>query len=280
MTPLPEERYGEAAPALREVAVNHLFARSVVERHVRGRVCVDDETEPRSFHVLHPYGMSLLFGEVGDGFLRDGLVPYLTGADGRREKTEWLQVFPPALEARIDEALGDRLATAGPGRDPSPPPAPVVKHRRVNFAFDPGRYRRFRRSIDLGALSFAAVDEDLFEVVDGSVVPRRFWDDAAGFRSRGVGFALLAEGEAASVAFSSFRHDPLVELGMETRPRWRRKGLAAAVTAKLIDHCLEKGLEPVWACRLGNEGSFRLAVRLGFQPGAVLPYYELRAPRR
>jgi L-amino acid N-acyltransferase YncA len=67
----------------------------------------------------------------------------------------------------------------------------------------------------------------------------------------------------------------MLELGMETEPEFRRKGFASIITAKLIDYCLERDLEPIWACRDGNKASYNLAVKLGFEPVAYLPYYEL-----
>jgi hypothetical protein len=34
-------------------------------------------------------------------------------------------------------------------------------------------------------------------------------------------------------------------------------------------------LEPVWACRLENDGSYKLAQKLGFEPVLEIPYYRL-----
>jgi hypothetical protein len=43
-----------AASKLKDVAINHLFARSVIEHHVKGKVYVDDLSTPNSFYVLNP----------------------------------------------------------------------------------------------------------------------------------------------------------------------------------------------------------------------------------
>jgi hypothetical protein len=45
--------------------------------------------------------------------------------------------------------------------------------------------------------------------------------------------------------------------------------------AALIDRTLQLGLEPVWACRLDNHASYRLARKLGFAHALSLPYYRL-----
>ncbi len=63
---------------------------------------------------------------------------------------------------------------------------------------------------------------------------------------------------------------------METLQEYRRKGLASIICAKLIDYCLDNGLEPVWSCRESNAGSYYLALKSGFEPVASLPYYELK----
>jgi len=92
-----------------------------------------------------------------------------------------------------------------------------------------------------------------------------------------VGFTLVGDGELISTAFSSFRHDGKLEIGIETLEAHRGNGYAQCVCARLIDYCLEHGLEPVWSCRLGNKGSYELALRLGFEPTITRPYYEVSA---
>jgi GNAT superfamily N-acetyltransferase len=166
-----------------------------------------------------------------------------------------------------------RPADGDPGRNP--PGWAAVRHERVNFVFNPAKYHQYRSEIDLGAFCFRNLDGILYEATDGAVVPKKFWNSAPEFAARGVGFALMLAGQAVAVSFSSFIHEGMLELGMETKPEHRKKGLGGVVCARLIDHCLEGGREPVWSCRRGNEGSYRLALKLGFEPIATLPYYEL-----
>ena len=47
MLELARDHYALAIPKLREVSSNHLFARSVVEKHVDGKVYVDDINDPK-----------------------------------------------------------------------------------------------------------------------------------------------------------------------------------------------------------------------------------------
>ncbi|MBP7847104.1 MAG: hypothetical protein KAZ94_03120 [Burkholderiales bacterium] len=49
------------------------------------------------------------------------------------------------------------------------------------------------------------------------------------------------------------------------------------VCARLIDYTLAHNLEPIWACRKGNQGSYNLAQLLGFVPVRELAYYQFKA---
>ena len=85
---LAKNNYNLAASKLKDVAINHFFARSVVEHHVEGKVYVDDLSTPNSFYVLNPYGMSLLYGNVSHRFLNSQLKGYLLGTSGLRKADE------------------------------------------------------------------------------------------------------------------------------------------------------------------------------------------------
>jgi GNAT superfamily N-acetyltransferase len=272
---LPLNDYKLAIPKLTEVTINNLFARSVVEQHVDGKVYVDNIATPKAFYVIHPYGMSLLYGDVSDDFLQSELKDFLLDRNGLRKASEWLQIFPSELENRIDMILGKKLTISDSGTYRDNSGDAVVKHKRINFKFNLQKFEQFRCKIDLNEYSFCDVDIDLYNETNGSVVPKKFWNNASEFLMHGVGFSLMVEDQAVAIAFSSFVHDEMLELGMETKSEYRRRGFASIISAKLVEYCLEKGLEPVWACRQGNHGSYNLAIKLGFEPIACLPYYEL-----
>ena len=271
---LPLDDYKLAIPKLREVAINNLFARSVVENHVKGKIYVDNYENPRAFYVIHPYGMSLLYGDVSDDFLQIELKDYLLGSNGLRKVSEWLQVFPSELENRIDRVLGNKISNISDKNRNSSGNA-VVKHKRVNFKFNQRKFEKYKCKINLDEYSFCEVDTALYNETNGSVVPNKFWNNASDFALHSVGFSLIVKGQAVAVAFASFRHDEMLELGMETKSEYRRRGFAGIVSAKLVEYCLERELEPIWSCRQGNQGSYNLAIKLGFEPIAILPYYEL-----
>ena len=241
---LAEPEYHRLAARLAVLEMNTLFARAVLERDAPGRVLADANG---AVYVIHGYGMSLLFG----GTPNDEVLAEVTATP--RADAEWLQVsgaWAPHFE---------KLAF-------------VEKHTRVNFTFSEAAFRGRRprahgqRIVRVGHAAFAMA---------GSVVPRAFWRAAGDFVTRGAGYAVMIGEAMASLAFSAFVTPNQLEIGIETLPEYRGRGLAALACAALVDHCLARGVEPVWACRLDNTASHRLAESLGFAPTRRLPYFRV-----
>lgn len=280
MKPLSPAEYPRVEALLRAVPINTLFARAVVERQVSGRVYVDDTVSPRTVYVAHPYGMSLLFGSTDRADFNKGLVPYLTG-DVPRVGPEWLQVFPDEWSGRLAKMLRDRLTLLRPAPGATvaavfPDARKVVQTIRVNFHFEARRYAELNDTLVLPAGCELTEDAGwIYRHMQGSVVPSAFWDTSDEFEARGAATALLYRGALASAAFASFVMDDYLELGIETYEPFRGKGFALHACAVLINYCLKRGLEPVWACRLDNHASYRLALRLGFVHALSIPYYQL-----
>ncbi len=257
MLALEPRAYHKVAGLVHDVPFNTLFAQVVVEGQVPGSVFVDDPGNPRACYVQHPHGMSLLAGETRDPHFQAALVAHLTDARGLRHHDEWLQIHPRAWKERLVDVLGER------------------EHTRLNFAFDPTQFAKLGHpSLQAGDV-LVPIDAAMFDAFSGAVVPRHFWRDADHFLRDGVGFAIVRNGDLAATAFSAFVRDGQLEIGVETKPAYRGAGHALRVCAALIAHGLARGLEPVWSCREENEGSVRLAGKLGFVPSLRLPYFRL-----
>lgn len=246
----PAER-ARASAALGALEMNTLFARAVLNQEVPGRAYAN--AEGTTFYVVHGYGMSLLFGEPCERVLREVLRK-------PRDADEWLQVAPNGWAAHVTGLASPLVETS----------------TRINFAFSAERYLSFRAALGPPPYPVVPAGASAFET-EGSVVPRRFWRDAARFEREGAAFALLSDGAIASLAFSAFVTTSALEIGIETAPAYRGQGLAKHACAALIDDCLTRNLEPVWACRLENAPSHRLAETLGFEPIRRLPYFRLHA---
>lgn len=279
MIELNVNEYYKVLKPLQSVNINTLFAKAVICKQVPGAVYVDDEKEPTVFYIAHPYGMSLLFGNANNEKFNKNLYCYLTNENKVRNKHEWLQVFPNTWSDTIKTVLGSKLVTkdviASQSINTDDICGKVVENTRVNFAFNIIEYNNWIKNADVQEYEIVHTTKEMFQKIKGSVTPEYFWRDEEQFADSGIGYSLLFDGEIASTAFSAFRHENQLEIGIETLEKYRAKGFAWHVCSALIDYCIENGLEPVWACRLENIGSYNLAKKLGFVPSLHIPYYRL-----
>ncbi len=87
--------------------------------------------------------------------------------------------------------------------------------------------------------------------------------DNQAYEELGLGFLVLdAEGNPAAGASSYSVYSGGIEIEVDTKKEFRRKGLAAAVCAQLILTALEKGLYPSWDA--ANLISVHLSEKLGY----------------
>ena len=150
----------------------------------------------------------------------------------------------------------------------------IELNTRVNFKFNLKKYLLTKRT-NQSIIKIVRTDRETAALMKGSVVPLNFWDSADAFYKNGIGFGLCYDNQLVSMAFSSFILDNQLELGIETIEQYKGKGLALLACSALIGYCVENGYEPVWACRLENMGSYKLALKLGFEPMLSILYYRL-----
>ncbi len=274
MIELSRNRYHLLLPPLMEVQVNTLFARFVLQHKVTGKVYVNRLENPSVYYIEHPYGMSLLFGDTGDEAFNRCFVEYALNTSEERKHYVWMQAYPKTWNDKLESLLDKKLVKAG-NHENEVQNNMVELNTRVNFRFNPDKYRRFRQSLTRKNYEIVRTDEKIYIAMEGSVVPCHFWDNAGEFAKNGVGFSLFYEGKLATTAFSAYIFEGILELGMETFPEYRGKGLAQLVCSALIDYCMDHNYEPVWSCRLENVASYKLAQKLGFEPTLTLPYYRL-----
>jgi RimJ/RimL family protein N-acetyltransferase len=257
-----------------------MFALSVLERKIKGKVYIDQKASPTSFYIQHPYGMALLCGETNNEDFYVRLASYLLNLEKTRDKIEWLQVYPVSLYSKVERILGTNLIKINPDEpyeesSVREADSKVIESQRINFVFNEEKYLFFIRNLQQHDYKIVTTSESFYYQLDGSVVPKHFWNNFSDFKKNGVGFTLLEHGIPVSTAFSSFIIDNRLEIGIETSNNSRGSGFASVVCAKLIDYCLANEYEPVWSCNSGNIGSRKLANKLGFEETKRVPYYRL-----
>ncbi|WP_343670560.1 GNAT family N-acetyltransferase [Chitinophaga sp.] len=273
---LDRKDYVKATSALSKMTINNLFARSVLEGKITGKVYADNKLSPTTFYILHPYGMSLLLGNSSNHQFNEQFKNHALNTGKNRQRYEWMQVFPDSWNPVLATLLGDQLVKLEDNEEDLQ--AGIVElNNRVNFKFNKEKFLLTKLIQPAGNEDIAIVQTDavLFREMKGSVTPADFWDSEQDFLKNGFAYSLLYQGKLAATAFSACWFGELFELGIETNPEFRGQGFARLVCTKLIEFCIQQGYEPLWACRQANTGSYQLALKLGFDVSSITPYYRL-----
>jgi GNAT superfamily N-acetyltransferase len=133
---------------------------------------------------------------------------------------------------------------------------------------NPGALRAMEAALPAG-FELRRLDAALAGQLDSELEPHALQAFAgpADLVRDGLGFGAMRDGRLASAATSYAISSRFVEVAIATRPAFRGRGLALAVSAALVRHCLAQGLVPRWSA--SNPVSQRLAVRLGFRPAGA-----------
>ena len=122
-----------------------------------------------------------------------------------------------------------------------------------------------------GGYALVPMDDAVYGMAMGELWARDFcarFANADDYRRRGVGVAVLLQGELLAGASSYIVYDGGIEIEIATRRDYRRKGLGTACGAGLILECLRRGLRPSWDAQ--DLRSAALAEKLGY--GRARPY--------
>jgi GNAT superfamily N-acetyltransferase len=271
---LDENKYGILTNQLSQVTINNLFARSVIEKKISGKVFVDNTENPKTFYVVHPYGMSLLFGDSQNQEFNARFLDYSLNLNKIRNRHEWMQANPGDWDSVLPKLYDGKLKKSSDNSE-NKESGIIELNTRINFKFNREKYIANKSETLPRDCVVVRTDKKIYEEMKGSVIPSFFWDSADDFINKGVGFSLFCNNKLATTAYSAFIHEPKLELGIETIPEFRGKGFAQWTCSALIDYCLVHDFEPLWACRIENASSYRLAEKLGFEACKEIPYYRL-----
>lgn len=109
------------------------------------------------------------------------------------------------------------------------------------------------------------IDERLYEMCRAKAWSRDLvsqFPDYEAYRRLGIGAVICKNGMIVSGASSYSRYKEGIEIEIDTKEEYRRKGLAYVCGAKLILECLKQNLYPSWDAQ--NKGSVALAEKLGY----------------
>ena len=224
---------------------------SVLEGHM-GRVIVEPETSPVSAQVS--VGDICFFAGVPSESLAltaasDELVP---------QNEAWCEAIERAWGDRVQKRL--RYA--------------IKKEKDV---FDRERLQRFIEALPPG-YELMLFDADVCALSQAESWSRDFCSCFQGnedFLRRGLGVAILKDGELVSGASSYTIYHGGIEIEIDTKPEFRGQGLATVCGARLILEALDRGLYPSWDAF--DLRSVALAEKLGYHLSHPYTIYMKRA---
>ena len=141
--------------------------------------------------------------------------------------------------------------------------------------FDTGRLAALSQTLPDG-VSLRLFDEDLYHIALSREWSRDFvslFPSAKDYLAHGLGVAALYNGELVGGASSYAWCRAGVEIELDSRLDFRRRGIGAACAARLVLECLRRGLLPSWDA--ASRESARLAQRLGFREAGAYPVWFL-----
>jgi len=130
--------------------------------------------------------------------------------------------------------------------------------------FNPVRLRSYIEKLP-AEYHIQKIDEEIYSKIPNEEWSQYFCSQFStyhDYEKHGLGFVALQNGEPVSGASSYTVYDKGIEIELDTKQEYRRKGLALACASKLILECLNKGLYPSWDA--ANKESVALAEKLGY----------------
>ncbi len=153
-------------------------------------------------------------------------------------------------------------------------------HKRVEFdapeVWDRDRLRAFIDALPAGFTLKHVEHHDVprFEELADSLVYNFASPDD--FIARGVGYGIERDGRFVSGCSSFAISSHSLEFEIQTHPDFRQRDLATTAAARMIEHCIDSGLEPCWDAH--NDISASLATKLGFVNPQPYTSYVVGSP--
>lgn len=153
------------------------------------------------------------------------------------------------------------------------------KVTRYAFRKDPGTFQRENLESMAKALppeySLQMLDEELYDWCRCREWCRDWvsqYADYKAYEKHGLGVVITKDGVPVSGASSYSSYRGGIEIEIDTKEEYRRRGLARICGARLILECLGRGLYPSWDAQ--NPGSAALAKQLGYRMEGTYTAYE------
>jgi len=273
LTALQPIDYPRVRPLLGGLLDYNLILDSVLAGHSPAWVAVDQPASPNGVFLATAEGC-FLAGNPDHAPLVADLTAFFHRA--MTEDGYW-QGGPDLYLNYTPDDWKNHFAAMFAGREPFI----VSRHHYVctALAYDwrahvPAGYRITRIDQSLFAQPNLTIPDHIPEWMENN------WGSLDAFMLRGFGFCTLHENTVVSWSLADCISETRCEIGIQTDPDYRRRGLASLTVAAAVECALSSGLHEVgWHCNVDNAGSIGTALKVGFvkERDYILSCFPLRA---
>lgn len=253
---LNAEQYESVRPMMSQMAVYNASIPALLDGINPGRVFVDDIETPTAAYL-----------ETVEGHFLDG---HPIHAGFTEQLNAYFQKYyyshaDAYLYLNIDTDFWDTKTLFAPR-------TPIFQARR-HYLCSALAYTDWKTTLADG-FSVRRIDDALLD--DASLdIPAHIrgwisnnWESRENYARHGFGFCTLHDTTVVSWSLADCvtrGESKRCEIGIQTRPEYRRQGLAAITAAAAVEYALNNGFAQVgWHCDADNEGSWKTAEKVGF----------------
>lgn len=253
-------------------SANHVYPMSIVERYQEGDIYIDQQGDAgiadyenvRAVMFWHYCGFVYLAGSPSKALLEEIYEEFLSRNQERRfiiitDDEAIKDFFSKKSDVIIDKRFEYEYDVSDSGAEDLTENSEAEDSTKV-LKQNPDD-NSFKYSSEI---SIERISEENIDRIHGRIIPSFSWDASTAFLEKGLGY-VAADGEKiAAVAFSSAVSSDEIDIGVETDPDYRRRGLSALLAAKMCEEIIKLGKKPVWAHAAANVASGKTAERAGF----------------
>ncbi|HWQ46080.1 MAG TPA: GNAT family N-acetyltransferase [Longilinea sp.] len=235
--------------------------RSLLTGNNPGHIFVDNLTHPRTVFALTVDGY-FLAGEYNDPLIRSELSQFLQGQifTGKiftgTDFWMMLAIHPAEWETYLPEII---------------PTHEAEKVHRYHYTCDHVAFDG-RAALPEGFQAYPLVDilsgavkAEIPEDLEGEVTISAMWGSVEKYLRQGMGIAIVHDRQVVTICRAVCATKDVLEIGIDTLPAFRHRGLAAAATVAAVEQALAHGYREVsWQCDYDNIGSWKTAKKAGF----------------
>jgi GNAT superfamily N-acetyltransferase len=279
MIELDEAYYNAVSGFLTDLKCDTVLAHSIIEKRQKGRIFVDNETNPNVALFWHYCGMAVLSGVCNNTAFNNGIRDLLLGRFENNQKRISIGIDSPDWKLKIENLLHPQLLyyselENSPSETTEKAKSYVLGRTRLTHKFNRDRFKAADENIKPPEkFSLRKIDKEIYPKLFGRVIPSFSWDSEQAFFTGGTGFCLMGGDKFACSSISTFIGNGRIDIGIETNPEYRRQGLGAPTAVTMVRYCLEHGYQPVWGCLKDNIGSALIAKKVGFDNISSHPVY-------